>query len=190
MSPLKHSSPSTPPPPTSKKPRKEASSPSSASNSSSSNWKPEEDAMLLRLRTQTPAVSYSDIAKALGGARTVRAVRGRWARVVQFEDYSSAVNEALNEVEKNLLEKAVSDVENMVDKWWFVAVRYAELRKAKPAEARDLGNKTKVRKWAESLAREKEKKEKEKELDKDVVAVDKTLNLLDDGDSDWQEALF
>jgi hypothetical protein len=71
-----------------------------------------------------------------------------YTRTLQGEG-ASALNFSvpLTEHEKSLLKKAVLDVESMSDKWWFVAARYTELRKAK-GEAREMG-KVGVRKWWE-----------------------------------------
>lgn len=56
-----------------------------------------------------------------------------------------ASGDPLSEIEKDLLEKAVQDVESMSDKWWFVAARYMELKRGKE-QAREMG-KVGVRKW-------------------------------------------
>ncbi|KAF8247082.1 hypothetical protein K440DRAFT_661692 [Wilcoxina mikolae CBS 423.85] len=130
--------------PTPSTPKKSRSFPSSSSAASPrATWTPEEDAIVMRLRATVPATSFAQIAIALGGTRTAKAVTNRYERTLKYEDLS---DEGLNPDEKKALMQALEDLESGREKWWFVAARYAELRKPKAAGMRELG-KMGAKKW-------------------------------------------
>jgi hypothetical protein len=134
----------SPTPSTPKKPR------SSAAASPRAAWTSKEDALVLRLRSTDPPASFSQIATALGGTRTAKAVSNRYDRTIRYDDPS---DEGLNENEKNALMQAVEDLESGREKWWFVAVRYAEYRKNKEG-MRELG-KVAAKRWCGVIRGEK-----------------------------------
>ncbi|KAF8542875.1 hypothetical protein BDD12DRAFT_316357 [Trichophaea hybrida] len=112
--------------------------------SNCSPWSAAEDALIISLRNAVPHKSWSTIATSINklppGGRTLAAITLRWSRVLKHNS-----EDPLSELEKDLLEKAVQDVEAMNDKWWFVAARYMELKKGKD-QAREMG-KLRAKRW-------------------------------------------
>ncbi|KAF8539555.1 hypothetical protein BDD12DRAFT_837692 [Trichophaea hybrida] len=141
-------------------------------------WTQAEDDTILRLRNSVPATSWADITAAVNklppGRRTTAAVKMHYQQVLKYDDQSSG--EPLNGKEKELLDRAVKDVESMSDKWWFVAARYAELRKGKwEGESRELG-KVGCKKWWNAVKdkgiEEKEDKKEERSRNTTEAAGD------------------
>ncbi|KAF8245737.1 hypothetical protein K440DRAFT_633000 [Wilcoxina mikolae CBS 423.85] len=139
-------------------------------------WSSAEDALIVQLRNTKPPKSWAEITAAVNALpapaprnRNTPAVRMHYTRQLQGE---GALNfsEPLTEHEKSLLKKAVLDVESMSDKWWFVAARYTELRKAK-GEAREMG-KVGVRKWWEVVKDDQNQEGKGKGKGKDAPEED------------------
>lgn len=145
-------------------------------------WTAAEDATIMRLRSTVPPLRWADIADAVnlltpgGSGRTVNAVRLRHCCVLRFEDQSGrgGAPDPLNVRERELLGRAVKDVECMADKWWFVSARYAELRKARngESETRELG-KFACKRWCSVLKDEqaKEAGQPAKEMEQDDGVV-------------------
>jgi hypothetical protein len=79
------------------------------------------------------------------GGRTEAATKLRYGCVLKYDDHSSG--EPLNAREKELIRKAVEDLDNGNDRWWFVAARYEMLRKGKfEDEVREMG-KVGLKRW-------------------------------------------
>ncbi|KAF8247083.1 hypothetical protein K440DRAFT_315604 [Wilcoxina mikolae CBS 423.85] len=120
--------------------------------SNSSPWSAAEDALIISLRNAVPTKSWSAITTSVNklppGGRTLKAITLRWSQVLKHNS-----EDPLSELEKDLLEKAVQDVEAMSDKWWFVAARYMELKKGKD-QTREMG-KLGAKRWWRVLKEER-----------------------------------
>jgi len=98
------------------------------------------------MRNTQPPSPWREVTTAVNalppGGRTQNAIGKRYQQVLQYDDQSRG---PLSEKEKTLLKKAVEDLDSGTDRWWFVAARYAELRKG-DADTREMG-KVGVKKW-------------------------------------------
>src|SRR5690606_9412200 len=102
-------------------------------------WHPSEDALIIRLKTQTtPPASLSAITEAVNalpascGTHTINAVKKRWLNTLQH-----VCSAQMGDKEKHVLRDAVREVERSMNKWKLVAEKYAEL--VKKEEQKDEG---------------------------------------------------
>lgn len=137
-------------------PKREPSSspspgPSAPKKRGGPSWHPEEDAAVVSAMQQNPRPKWDAIAEIVNALnhvdkpRTGNSVRQHWNKTLKHDDPST---EQLSDVEKGFLQKAVKDLETGADKWFFMAARYVELKKAK--DARELG-KGGVKRWFDVL---------------------------------------